>query len=173
MNMTVMNTSNEENISNESQWSLSYATGYLHLGMHSKARQELDALAVAIQDEPEVLSLRGRILLAEKRWKETVEFCETARAKHPSVADFFIQEALAYDKLNQPDKARAIWLAAPREIRATAFYHFNLARCEAKLGHFALARQHVKATLSLSPNMRSVLDRDPRLIPFVQDPEMN
>jgi len=168
-----MKTWNQDTEENSSQWGLSYATGYLHLGMHSKARQELDALSVALQDEPEVLSLRGRILLAEKRWQDTVDFCEVSRKKHPSVADFFIQQALAYDKLGMVGKARTTWLSAPKEIRATAFYHFNLARCEAKLGHFALARQHVKATLSLSPSMLPVLVRDPRLIPFIQDPKVN
>lgn len=169
-----MNTSNEEKTqSNQSQWGLSYATGYLHLGMHHKARQELDSLKDEAQEQPEVLSLRGRILLAEKRWEETVRFCEKNRKRYPWVADFYIQEALAYDKMSKSEEARSIWLAAPREIRATAFYHFNLARCEARLGHFALARQHVKATLSLAPNMKAVLTRDPRLMPFVQDPSRN
>lgn len=156
-----------------SQWRLSYATGYLHLGMHSKARQELDALSADIQDEPEVMSLRGRILLAERKWQETIDFCQTSRQKHPTVADFFIQQALAYDKLDMPGKARSTWLSAPKEIRSTAFYHYNLARCEVKLGHFALARQHVKATVSLSPNMLPVLARDPRLLAFLQEPEKN
>ena len=154
-------------------WNLSYAAGYLDLGMYAKASRELDTVPDEFQDDPEVLCLRGRILLAEERWSEAVTLCRSSKKKYPEVADFFIQLALAYDKLGQVEKARITWLDAPEEIRTSAFYHYNLARCESQMGNWALARQHVMTAQALSPEIRPVLARDAWLLPFVQQPEMN
>lgn len=157
----------------EVRWRLSYAVGYFQLEMYEEANAELDAMPAEWQDRVEVLSLRGQILLSLERWFEVVRHCAEATLLHPSVPEFYIQAALAYDRLGQPDEARAVWLAAPREIRVTPFYHYNLARCEARLGHFALARQHVRTVMTLAPAMREVLARDPGLLAFVPEPQNN
>ncbi len=155
------------------RWSLSYAVGFHNLGMHSEALDELDTLPECWQERAEVLCLRGQIFLSQERWEEVVEHSTAAAERYPSSPDFYIQAALAYDKLDRPEDARCIWLAAPRELRSTAFYHYNLARCETKLGHFALARQHTRTAMTLSGEIAKVVKRDPALLFFASDPETN
>ena len=167
-----MKTDNFEH-AQEVRWCLSYAVGYFQLGMMQEASDELDKLPMAWHEKPEVLSLKGQIFLTQERWEDVINHASKASLEYPEIPEFYIQAALAFDKLGQPDDARAVWLAAPKEIRVTPFYHYNLARCEARLGHFALARQHVRAVMTLAPAMREVLARDPGLLAFVQEPMNN
>jgi len=157
----------------EVRWGLSYAVGYFQLGMLDESWEELRRLPDEYQERAEVLSLRGQILLTQEKWEAVVDHCTWASQRFPDIPEFYIQAALAFDRLGQPDEARSVWLAAPKSIRVTPFYHYNLARCEARLGHFALARQHVRAVMTLAPAMKEVLSRDPGLMAFVPDPLVN
>ena len=157
----------------EPSWDFSYAIGYYQLGMNREAWEQLDDLDRGTQECPEVLSLRGQILLSEEDWSAVVSLCAKASEHWPNVPDFYIQAALAYDKLNQPEAARCVWLAAPESIKATPFYHYNMARCEARLGRFGEARKHVRAAMALSADLRPVIAGDPYLLAFASDPSRN
>lgn len=144
-------------------WGLSYASGYFHLGMLEDASCELEQLGKALQKHPEVLSLKGLILLARKRWREVIEQCQFAHQLYPESPDFYIQAAYAYDKLNKPSEAREIWYSAPESVRTSLVYHYNIARCEARLGNREAALEHVRAVLTLAPEMVTTMSKDPNL----------
>lgn len=144
-------------------WGLSYASGYFHLGMLAEAKKELVELGASYQNEPEVMSLNGLILLAKKNWDAVVEQSLQARNMYPHSPDFYIQAAYAYDKLNEPAKAKDIWLHAPDEVRTSPLYHYNIARCEARLGNLETARQHIRTALILDPKIFKTIHKDPSL----------
>lgn len=150
-------------------WGLSYASGYFHLGMLSEATQELKNLGIEYQKHPEVLSLNGLILLARRRWQDVVEHSELATSLYPESPDFYIQAAYAYDKLNMPAEARDIWLEAPQEVRTSPLFHYNIARCEARLGNHDTAKKHVKTALTLAPEMITAIHEDPNLQHLLED----
>lgn len=131
--------------------------------MLSEAKHELENLGVHYQQHPEVLSLNGLILLARRRWQDVVEHSELATALYPESPDFYIQAAYAYDKLNMPAEARDVWLEAPEEIRTSPLFHYNIARCEARLGNHDTAKKHVETALTLAPEMISTINQDPSL----------
>jgi len=157
----------------DAHWGFSYAIGYFQLGMNREAWEQLDGLVKAERESPEAMSLRGQILLSEEQWQAVVDLCARASEQWPEVPDFYIQAALAYDKLSRHEAARSVWLAAPQRIQATPFYHYNLARCEARLGHFGMARHHVKTAMGLSPELRAVILQDPCLAAFAAEPGLN
>ncbi len=155
---------------------LSAAHAYLQLGklgMLREARRELKKIGGDFRSTAAVLSLRGQVLLANARWGAAAKNGHKAASLYPEVPDFYIQEALAYENLGQHEKARKTWLSAPAPLRCTPQYHLNLARCEARLGHLELARQHVKIALHLSPDWRDFLEKDPAFSLLLQDPSLN
>tara|TARA_B100001248_G_scaffold220746_1_gene176667 strand:- start:115122 stop:115634 length:513 start_codon:yes stop_codon:yes gene_type:complete len=143
-------------------WGISYAKGYFQLGMLAEAKKELAALGELYQEDLEVLSLEGLILLARRRWARTITHCIKAVQKYPNVPDFYIQAAYAYDKLDLPHEAREVWVQAPEEVQTTPIYHYNIARCEIRLGNITQAREHLRTALDMAPEMEDSILKDPR-----------
>ncbi len=142
---------------------LARATGYFELGMLEESSAELDAMDTRVQSCPEVFNMRCMILLARKAWKAVITLGKLASAIYPSRGEFFIHTAIAYDKAGRPDLAKEIWKAAPDVIRNSGFYHYNVARCEAKLGNVQSAHRHIARAITLEPRFADVLKRDPRI----------
>ena len=150
-------------------WSLSFASGYLDLGMLGKAERELDILPPEYQDRPEVMTLRSRILVARRQWPRVIEHARRAVRLFPDATEYYVHAAMAYDMLGLPAKGRDIWHSAPPRVRSSAFFHLHLARCEARLGNAAGARDHLQRAFNLDPALRSVAGRDPQLAPLLPE----
>jgi len=142
---------------------LQFAVGYLNLGLPDEALQELDILRPAFRNSPEVLSLRTQIHLLRSEWVCAAELAESGRTAYPELPDFFIQQALAYEQLGQPARAIEIWKAAPPEIRRSGFCHYNMARCEARLGNLTSAQRHALQAMKLEPSLKPAVRTDPLL----------
>ena len=155
------------------RWNLSFASGYLALGMFRQAESELKKIPLEYREHPDALSLRGRVLLARNKWRSVISNAHTGRELYPDNADFFVQEAVAYDQMNRPLEAKLIWLAAPDLVRKSGYFHYNLARCEAKLGNIPSAREHLSQALSLDPNIRSLLAADGQLVALIESAGKN
>lgn len=144
-------------------WGLSFARGYLELGMIDKAARELDRLPPETHERPEVMSLRSHVLLARRQWAKVVEHARRAVALFPDEPEYYIHAATAYDMLGLHEEGRRVWQAAPESVRSSGFFHLHVARFEARLGNVVSARNHLARAIHLNPTLRSVARRDPSL----------
>ncbi len=144
-------------------WAMSFARGYLELGMLSHAERELNALPAHVQDAPAVMSLRSHVLVARRRWRSVVAHARRAVRLFPEAAEYYVHAATAFDMLGRRDEGRRVWESAPEIIRTNGVLHLHVARFEARLGNVDAARDHLASALDLDPQLRSVASRDPHL----------
>ena len=153
----------EQQLDHQLRWALQFASGYLSLGMPDEALAELTSLKSESRNFPEVMSLKGQIYLLRSEWSSAAEMAEEGHNRYPELPDFYIQQALAYEQLGQPLRAIDIWMSAPEEIQRSGFCHYNLARCQARLGNVSSAKKHVLQAVKLEPALRPAVKTDPLL----------
>jgi len=153
------------------RWTLSFASGYLDLGMLEKAEKELARLPPDDHHQPEALTLAGRILMARRKWEEALKLFAIGRALYPRTPDFFVQAAFAYEKMERVLESKNMWELVPQPIRRSSLAHFNLARCEAKLGNLKAARRHLAKAVTLDPKFQAIFIQDPGLAHLLQSPD--
>jgi tetratricopeptide (TPR) repeat protein len=156
------------NPSPAARWTLSFANGYLDLGMLEKAERELANLPATDHHQPEALVLAGRILIARRKWEEALKLFAIGRVLYPHTSDFYIQAAYAYEKMERVLESKSMWELVPQPIRRSGLAHFNLARCEAKLGNLGAAKRHLAQAVILDPNFKEVLTQEPNLDQLLQ-----
>lgn len=145
------------------RWGLSCARGYFELGMLRHAERELEDLSVRHRCYADVIELRVRVLLARRRFRKAAWLARSAAKVYPGVAEFYLFAARAYEALGRPDEAKAVWISAPSLFHVSGAFHFNLARCEAKLGNARSAREHMALAIELDPAMQDRAEQDPGL----------
>ncbi|HIG28994.1 MAG TPA: hypothetical protein EYQ50_14840 [Verrucomicrobiales bacterium] len=141
-------------------WDVSYAIGFFELGMFDDALKQLDKLPQDQQLKGKILNLRCQILLGRKKWLRVVRLSRSGSTLYPDRMEFYIFGALAYFMMDKPLESKLLWFSAPRKIRKSGFFHYNVARCEAKLGNIASARTHMKTAIKLEPELKCILNRD-------------
>lgn len=155
------------------EWALSFARGYLELGMVRQAERELDHMPVGLQDLPAVMSLRSHVLVARRRWRRVVDHARRAVRLFPESPEYYIHAATAFDMLGRRDEGRRIWASAPDAVRTNGVAHLHVARFEARLGNVDAAREHLASAFDLDPRLRSVVSRDPHLNAVLAEPSRN
>lgn len=145
------------------RWALSFVRGYIELGMLNAAEQELDKLQVPQRCHADVIELRVRILLGRERYERAAWLARSAAKVYPGVAEFYFYAAHAYESLDRPEDARAVWISAPTLFHVSGIFHFNLARVEVKLGNHDSARQHIALAIELDPAIEARAVKDPAL----------
>lgn len=155
------------------EWALSFARGYLELGMVRQAERELAALPKDAQDLPAVMSLRSHILVARRRWRRVVAHACRAVQLFPESPEYYIHAATAFDMLGRLDEGRRVWASAPEVVRTNGVAHLHVARFEARLGNVTAAREHLASALDLDPRLRAIVSRDPHLTAVLEEPSQN
>jgi len=155
------------------EWALSFARGYLELGMVRQAEQELTRLPAPAHDLPAVMSLRSHVLVARRRWRRVVAHARRAVQLFPESPEYYIHAATAFDMLGRRDEGRRVWASAPAAVRTNGVAHLHVARFEARLGNVDAAREHLASALDLDPKLRAVVSRDPHLIAVLTEPLEN
>lgn len=146
-------------------WGLSYAYGYFQLGLAQKAETELLELGKNYQDLPEVINLRGLILLSQERWHKVLHLSARGRILYPHMPEFYVQGAYAFEKLKDYSQALHLWEGAPSCIRSYPLYHYNVARCQAFLGEIQGAESSLRVALTLDPKLASTIRKEACLRP--------
>jgi len=150
------------------RWALSFVRGYIELGMLTAAEQELEKLQVPQRCHADVIELRVRILLGRERYERAAWLARSAAKVYPGVAEFYFYAAHAYENLDRPEDARAVWISAPTLFHVSGIFHFNLARVELKLGNHSSARQHIALAIELDPEIKARAAKDPILHRLLQ-----
>ncbi|BET65289.1 hypothetical protein ASA1KI_02070 [Opitutales bacterium ASA1] len=145
------------------RWALSFARGYLELGMFAAAEKELSRLSVRHRCYADVIELRVRVMIARKRFAPAAWLARSASKIYPGVAEFYVLASEAYEAMNRPEDAKAVWIAAPSLFHVSSVFHYNLARYEAQLGNHLSAREHITLAIELDPANQDRAESDPRL----------
>jgi tetratricopeptide (TPR) repeat protein len=153
----------EKDMEPKLRWALQFALGYMNLGMPDEAVRELAALNSEQQLLPEVMSLKAQAFLLQSDWAHAVTVAEAGHDRYPDMVDFYVQQALAYEQLGEPQRAISVWQASPEPVRGSGFCHYNIARCEMRLGNLASARRHVQQAIKLEPSLKAKMREDPFL----------
>ncbi len=145
---------------------LSYAEGYLLLGMQAPAAEELAGVPEAEAEALPVVKLRLELELARAAWVAAAELARRLCESEPQEAGHWIQRAYATRRGESLAAAREIlWRGLtlhPRE----ATIHFNLACYEAQLGHLDIARAYLGGAVRLDAGFAELAKTDPDLAPL-------
>jgi predicted Zn-dependent protease len=145
------------------QWGLRFVRGYLELGMLAAAERELARLSVKHRCYADVIELRIRVLLERGRFEKAAWLARSAAKVYPGVAEFYLYAAHAYEALDRPDQAKAVWVSAPSLFHVSGIFHYTLARFEAQLGNATSARAHIALAIELDPAIQKRAENDPRM----------
>ncbi len=145
---------------------LSYAEGFLALGLAAEAAEELAGVSPAEADATPVLRLRLGVEIARAAWGSAADLAQRLCDREPLDAGHWIQRAYAARRGASLEAAREIlWRGLALHPR-DATIHFNLACYEAQLGHLDIARAYLATAVRLDPDFAALAKTDPDLTPL-------
>lgn len=142
---------------------LSYARGYLELGLVAEAAAELERIAVAERDSTEVIAVRMSLLHEQKDWPALAQLAEGFVRRTPGEAAAWVTWAYATRRAQSLDAAEKILLAAERHHPTEPTIQFNLGCYACLRGDLSAAQQRVDQAIALEPKFREAAATDPDL----------
>ncbi len=142
---------------------LSYAQGYLELGLLTEAAGELARIPVTERHQLPVLGLQMAVLHEQKRWAQLAEVAAIYVRRDPSAAEAWVTWAYA--------TRRSHTLAAAEQILRDAEHHhpdeptiqFNLGCYACVQGDLPAAAARVQRAIALDPKFKAAAETDPDL----------
>ncbi len=119
---------------------LNAAIGWLELGDHLEANEELEQIAPQMRVHPDVLELRWQIYAKEKKWEAYVDIAATVIKLAPERADGWIHRSFALHELKRTQKALDHLLPVADRFSKVWTIPYNLACYCAQLGRLYKAR---------------------------------
>lgn len=145
---------------------LSYAQGYLELGMLEEATAELDQIPAPACDSSPVLALRLALLQEKKNWNALRLAAEEFVRREPQEAGGWITWAYATRRDQSITAAEKILREAEQVHPDEPTIHFNLGCYACQQGDFKEARRRVNRAVALEKSFRSLAATDPDLAPL-------
>jgi len=140
------------------RWALSFASGYLKLGMTRAAEREIESLETSDFCRSDVIDLRIQIMLARRHWRRAQDLARAAMRMFPGLLEFYRHAATASEARGDVAEAKRIWWAAPSLFRQSGYFHYKIAGYEARLGNTDRAQEHIALALRLDPAIAEDLD---------------
>ena len=124
---------------------VSYALGYLGLGLIEQASEELEAVEGDDRLSIPVMLARIELYMAAKNWDLLIAVAKGVARADPSHEQAWIGWAYALRCLERTAEARAVLLEAePHHGKQSALLHYNLACYECLLGDMAKAKTRLR-----------------------------
>lgn len=142
---------------------LSYAEGYLTLGLKTEAAEALAEIVGADREANPVLSLELAVCTERSDWGRGAEVGAVLCEREPAVSGFWIQWAYATRRHAGIPAAREILMRGVGLHPLEAMFHFNLACYEAQLGNLADARAFLDTACGLDAGYAELAKTDPDL----------
>ena len=147
---------------------LEAARGYIALGMHSDANEELEQIDATCRQLPEVLSVRLAVYQTAKNWELAVVVAKQLAAYDPRNPHWPLALSYATRRTESLDAAKLILLEAAAKHPDEPIIQYNLARYECQLGNLDAAKDHLKRATKLQPQCAAMALNDPDLEPLWQ-----
>jgi hypothetical protein len=145
---------------------LSYAQGYLELGMLEEAAAELDALPAEAREALPVLALRAAILQEKQDWPALRLAAGEWVRRQPDEPAAWVTWAFATRRADSLAAAERILLEAERLHAAEATIQFNLGCYACQRGDLPEARRRVDRAIALDEKFTELAATDSDLEPL-------
>ena len=142
------------------------AQGYHELGLWREAWRELDGLAEAAQNRPDVLEMRILILINERKWREALDRSRQLATAAPGEEGGWVHSAYCLHEMGRTGEAIQALLAAPVSLREKAIFHYNFACYSCVLGQIDTAREALRRSFALDKRYRDYARSDRDLEPL-------
>lgn len=142
---------------------LSYAQGYLELGLIAEAAAELDRIDPAAQEIPEVLGIKMAVLHEQKDWPTLAKVAHQFVQRSPNESAAWVTWAYATRRCESLAAAERILLEAEQHHATEATIQFNLGCYACLRGDLTEARRRVDRAIALEPKFSEAATTDPDL----------
>lgn len=141
-----------------------YALGYLGLGLHAQAADELAAVGREDCFAPEVMGARVELHLAMKQWKRVVGDARRLLELDQNNVAAWIALGCALRRTESVGAARDLLLRSERLHGAKhAVIHYNLACYTCLLGDLQAAKAHLAKACTMDSEFKTAARDDPDL----------
>jgi predicted Zn-dependent protease len=145
---------------------LSYAQGYLELGMKREAAEALKEIQEPDRTASAVLSMGLTVRVEQEDWRRAAVIGAVLCEREPHVPGHWIQWAYATRRHKGLPEAREILMRGVGLHPLEAVFHFNLACYEAQLGNLDDARVFLETAEGLDAQFTELAKSDPDLEPL-------
>jgi predicted Zn-dependent protease len=145
---------------------LSFAQGYLALGMVAEAATELDGIVGPDAQTSDVISVRIAVLHEQKKWPEVRDLASELARRHPTEAAIWVTWAYATRRADSLAAAEKILLDAEGHHPADPTIQFNLGCYACQRGDLPTARTRVNRAIALDQKFARLAATDPDLVPL-------
>jgi tetratricopeptide (TPR) repeat protein len=144
------------------------AQGWLELGNHIEANEELENITASLRAHPDVLKVRWEIYAAAKKWKATLDIAAALIQLDPDDPLGWVHRSYALHELKHTAEARDNLLRVVDKFPASATMRYNLACYECQLGRLEQAKEWLKKAFALGDarKMKLAALDDPDLQPL-------
>jgi Tfp pilus assembly protein PilF len=142
---------------------LSYARGYLELGLVAEAAAEIDRIDQAEQASLEVVAVRMAVLHDQKDWNTLAKVAGQFVRRSPGQAAAWVTWAYASRRSDSLVAAEQILLEAEQHHPAEPTIQFNLGCYACLRGDLVNAQRRVDRAIALEPKFVEAAATDPDL----------
>lgn len=146
---------------------LTAAEGWLELGNHLEANEELERIAPLMRGHPDVLEIRWHIYAKADKWDMCVEIASALIRLAPERSDSWVHRSFALHCLKRTQEAFDNLLPVTETFSGVWEVSYNLACYAAQLGRIEAAEQWFKKAMAIDEKatQRAGID-DPDLKPL-------
>lgn len=147
---------------------LTAAEGWLELGDHHEAFEELECITPQLRAHPDVLKLRWEIYAKAGHWFAAMNVASGLVRLLPDEVDGWIHRSFALHELIRTTEARDLLLPAVAKFPDHATIPYNLACYETQLGNLTLGKEWLEKAFALDDTKELKLNclADPDLEPL-------
>lgn len=152
----------------EDAFHLEAAEGWLELGNHLEANEELDRITAKYRVHPDVLEMRWRVYQRAERWEMCLEIAETLADQGPRRANTWLLLASTLHCMQQDEDACETLIKVMDEFPENPEFAFKLACYFSCLGELEEALKWLEAAMKINTSKefkRLALD-EPMLVPL-------
>lgn len=148
---------------NETERRILAAQGYVELGLHEEAKEELSHLPALAAERVDVIELTVLCHMGDRRWAEALVLTQKLCVLEPEEPGGFIHAAYCLHELGQTTAALDLLARGPATLRTKPVYYYNLGCYLACLGQDEKALNLLKQSFEMDGSLRSHARKDPDL----------
>jgi tetratricopeptide (TPR) repeat protein len=143
------------------------AQGWLELGSHSEANEELEQVSPSKRAHPNVLEIRWKVFSHFKKWDACFDIASALVKLSPERAESWIYRSSSLHALKRTQEALENLLPIAQRFPNNWTIPYNLACYSAQIGQFEEAKEWFKKAILIDEKavQRSAID-DPDLNPL-------
>jgi tetratricopeptide (TPR) repeat protein len=147
---------------------LEAAEGWIELGNHLEANEELEQITPELRGHPDVLEIRWQIYAKAKKWDAALDLASALIQLVPELPLGWVHRSYCLHELKRSEEARDNLLRVVDKFPEDPIMRYNLAWYECQLGRLEQARNWLEKAFDLghSRKIKWMALEDPDLEPL-------